>query len=59
VRTTENDRRCAWCDDLLQQRVGEPRSAFLRRRHCSRSCQVCTQNSQRAREARRRADVDR
>ena len=48
-------RACAWCGDSLAAREGERPSAFAKREHCSRSCQVRTQNRKRARENRRLA----
>ena len=51
---TNTDRACRWCGEPLVRRADERPSAYTRRTHCSRSCQVATQNRTRARRAARR-----
>ena len=50
---TATERLCRWCGEPLVRRPGERPSAYSRRAHCSRTCQVCTQNRTRARKATR------
>lgn len=44
---------CGWCLRPLVRREGERASAFAKRSHCDRSCQVSNQNHKRAQENRR------
>lgn len=46
-------KRCRWCGRYFFRRSNERPSAFARRQHCDRACQVSTQNSERARRNRR------
>lgn len=41
---------CKWCGAPFAARSNERPGAFDRRKHCSRSCQVSTQNRMRAHE---------
>lgn len=43
------EKACRWCGEAFFRRDNEPPSRFVKREHCSRSCQVCTQNSNRVR----------
>ena len=49
----KSGKRCLWCGGLFYRRAEERPSAFERRKHCDRSCQVATQNSDRAQRNRR------
>jgi hypothetical protein len=48
----EDVHACRWCGDPMERRENESFASFRRRKHCSRSCAVSSQNRARARWAR-------